>query len=398
KQNPWPEKWLESVANAYHVSEQTPETELFWLSLLKNELKDQFVSFAKMTQLGIDIANDVDGPYHYTEALEADLAIIEKVLDHIDDWEQLREIIQKSSLKRLSGKRVECDEAKKDKIKDIRDTFRKQLITLKERWFSRSLPNHLRDMETLFPIVQELTKLVLQFEERFIAEKRKRVIVDFNDLEHFSLQILTESDPNEAEAIPSQIAHYYQNQFKEILVDEYQDINLVQETIIQSISKQSGYGNVFMVGDVKQSIYRFRHAEPTLFIEKYEQYKANKQAGQRIDLAKNFRSRETILTGANFIFKQIFDQSLGDISYDEAAELVYGNKGYDEHPLTADEAELIIINDENNVDEVKSTGTDSMVEELTKIQLEARMYANKIKTWLGHNGEEPLQVLDKKTG
>src|SRR5699024_8720012 len=146
--------------------------------------------------------------------------------------------------------------------------------------------------------------------------------IDFNDLEHFALRILTDEKSNEKKVIASEIAHYYENQFKEILVDEYQDINLVQETIIQSISKQSGPGNVFMVGDVKQSIYRFRHAEPTLFINKYEEYEVAPNKGVRIDLAKNFRSRQTILSGANFIFKQIFDQSLGDINYDQAAELI----------------------------------------------------------------------------
>src|SRR5690606_23831097 len=116
--------------------------------------------------------------------------------------------------------------------------------------------------------------------------------------------------------IPSTIAKQYENQFKEILVDEYQDINLVQETIIRSISNKEAPGNIFMVGDVKQSIYRFRHAEPTLFIEKYKQYETDERAGKRIDLAKNFRSRNEVLQGANFIFRQIFDETFGEINYD----------------------------------------------------------------------------------
>lgn len=398
KQSPWPEKWLEEVAKAYDVNEETEEADLFWLTLLKDEIEDQFISFQQMTLRAIDIANEADGPYHYEEALRADLDIIEKVLAAKDDWAALQLIIKTSSLKRLSGKRVECDEEKKEQIKEIRDLFRKQLATLKKRWFSRSLESHLRDMELLHPIIQTLTTLVLQFEERFMTEKRKRAIVDFNDLEHFALQILMDDKSTEERLVPSSIARYYEQQFKEILVDEYQDINLVQETIIQSISKQPPHGNLFMVGDVKQSIYRFRHAEPSLFINKYEQYKENEQAGKRIDLSKNFRSRETILTAANFMFKQMFDPALGDISYDEAAALVYGNKGYDQHPLRQDQAELILINDETEPGESLANHEDAMMEDLTKVQQEARLYAQKIKTWLGHDGHDPLQTFDSELG
>lgn len=395
KQNPWPEKWLQEVAAAYDLSADKGEDKLVWLNILKTEIKEQFNSLKEMNKQAVEIAEAADGPIHYKETLIEDKKIIDKVLDHCNQWDALQEIIKTSTLKALSRQRIECDEAKKDDIKAIRAVFRKQLNTLKDSWFSRSLENHLKDMEVLYPVVKELIQLVLQFEEAFLAEKRKRRIIDFNDLEHFTLQILTEESSDGSKVVPSPIARYYENQFKEILVDEYQDINLVQETIIQSISKQEGPGNVFMVGDVKQSIYRFRHAEPTLFIEKYEKYEKDKKAGTRIDLAKNFRSRETILSGANFIFKQIFDQSLGDIDYDEAAELIYGNLGYDDYPMADDKIELILINNEGEAKEDSSSESDATLEELTKIQLEARLYAQKIKSWFGHGEEELLQVFDK---
>src|SRR5699024_9359799 len=177
-----------------------------WLDLLKGELAEQFTSFKHMIERGIDIANEADGPYHYEEALRADIGIIDQVLNNINDWDALQEVIKSSKLKALSTKRVECDEAKKDQIKEIRAILRKQLNTLKERWFSRSLRNHLGDMEKLHPVVRELTKLVLQFEARFVAEKRKRTIIDFNDLEHFALRILTDEQSNENQVVPSQIA------------------------------------------------------------------------------------------------------------------------------------------------------------------------------------------------
>lgn len=393
KQNPWPEKWLHKVTTAYDIDETKEEAEIEWLTLLKEEIEDQFTSLRALTYKGIDIANSVDGPYHYEEALQADLQLIEAVLEAVNQWSSLRDIIQSSQLKALSRKRVECDEAKKDAIKGIRQQLRDRLQALKADWFSRSLESHLKDMQRLKPVVQELTKIVLQFEERFLAEKRKRGIVDFNDLEHFALQILIDDTSTEAAIVPTEIARYYEKQFKEILVDEYQDINLVQETIIQAISKKSGSGNVFMVGDVKQSIYRFRHAEPSLFIDKYENYQKDEREGKRIDLAKNFRSRETVLTGANFIFKQIFDKKLGDIEYDQAAELVYGNKSYEDYPLQESHAELILIEESEAVEKAE----DEFAEQLTKVQQEARLYAQKIKKWLGHDGAEPLQIIDKET-
>src|SRR5699024_10919338 len=144
-------------------------------------------------------------------------------------------------------------------------------------------------MRILYPAVKELTELVLTFKERFTAVKRDKAIVDFSDLEHFCLAILMDASSTEGNIIPTHVAIAYKQQFKEILVDEYQDINIVQETILSMVSDQIGAGNRFMVGDVKQSIYRFRHAEPTLFIQKYKQFAENPSDGLRIDLAKNFR-------------------------------------------------------------------------------------------------------------
>lgn len=390
KQHPWPKRWLERVAEMYNVDDAFNETDVSWLKLLKQEINVQLHTFKKRIEKAMQIAREPDGPYHYLDALEADRQLIDEALKRIDSWDDLQSFVANTKFKNLSAKRVECDEAKKETIKKIRDAFRKEWNSLKKRFFGRSLAQHRSDMEKLYPVVQHLIHLVLQFEERFQAIKRERAIVDFNDLEHFALAILTEPDSDEDEIVPSRIAQYYQNKFKEILVDEYQDINLVQETIIRAISRKSG--NVFMVGDVKQSIYRFRHAEPSLFISKYEAFAKDERAGKRIDLAKNFRSREHILTGANFIFKQIFDSKLGDIAYDDAAALVYGNKGYDEFPIERDEVELVIINDEKGRE-----AKDDFAEHITKEQLEARLYAKKIKEWLGHDGNEPLKVLDKKT-
>lgn len=393
KQHPWPNDWLDQVKETYRVSESTPEASLPWLTVLKEEIKDRFLGFKEILNEALSLTKSTDGPYHYEEALLSDLALVDKVLAETEDWQALRETITTSSLKNLSRKRVECDIEKRERVKDLRQQFRQELQAMEKKWFKRSLENHLKDMKKLYPVIDTLTELVKEFEVRFMAEKRKRALVDFNDLEHFSLQILIESS-SEEEIQTSEIAGFYENQFKEILVDEYQDINLVQETIIQAIARKDGPGNVFMVGDVKQSIYRFRHAEPSLFIEKYEGYKANPSDGKRIDLAKNFRSRKNILDSANFIFKQVFDPSLGDIDYDEKASLVYGNTGYDQFPFPQEKTELLLLHSDKDT---RTEGMDSF-EELTNAQLEARAYAKKIKAWLGHDGEKPMEVYDKDLG
>ena len=393
-QNPWPKAWLHRVADAYKMNETVKEENIEWLSFLKMEAKEQLLSFQREINRAIEIARESDGPYHYLEALESDIVHIETALEKIPTWDHLQQYMTTSKLKSLSSKRVECNEDKKEAIKAIRQQFRTQWNKWKKSWFSRNFAAHIEDMATLYPAIQKVTELVIEFKERFEAVKREQALVDFSDLEHFCLEILLDESSTEENIIPSKVAHYYRNQFKEILVDEYQDINIVQETILSIISDQTGNGNMFMVGDVKQSIYRFRHAEPTLFIQKYKQFQEDPTKGKRIDLARNFRSRKEVLSGANYLFKQIFDEQLGEIEYDEKAALVYGNKEYDAHHIDEPEVELSIIdrdaNDEN-------PGEGESIENVEKMQLEARLYAEKINRWIGKKDQAPVQVIDKAT-
>src|SRR5690625_2775976 len=394
-QNPWPEKWLNQVAEAYQLSTDSKEEDLPWLRLLKEEIIDQLQSFRKEIERAIQIAKESDGPYHYEEALHGDIELIDGALDLVDDWDDLQQFVRTSKLKNLSRKRVECNEDKKEKIKAIRNRFRHQWNKMKKSWFSRNLNAHMEDMRVLYPAIKTLTRLVIDFKERFSAVKRERAIVDFDDLEHFCLAILIDPSSSENNIIPSDVALYYRNQFKEVLIDEYQDINIVQETILTVVSDQSHRGNMFMVGDVKQSIYRFRHAEPTLFIDKYKRFAEDESTGIRIDLAKNFRSREEVLTTANYIFRQIFDETLGEIDYDERAELIYGNYSYEDFSMNNPEAELLVI--DRNTEEETSDLDKETIEDIEATQLEARLYAEKIKQWIGKKDQAPLQVIDKST-
>ena len=277
----------------------------------------------------------------------------------------------------------------------------------------------LEDIRASYPAMEELAQLVLLFSERFEEKKRARNMIDFSDMEQYALQILTEE--TEDGLMPSAVAREYQEQFKEIMIDEYQDSNLIQEAILTSISTVArGRYNIFMVGDVKQSIYRFRLSRPELFMEKFHTYTPvdfNDTDGQeedpvkkqRIDLHKNFRSRKEVLDSVNDIFRQIMTQELGGITYDEQAALYVGA---DYKPGKDTETEVLVIDSgmeeweedrsEGVSDETEALGKGVNLEgeggrredgRITERELEARAIAGRIRSLREH-----FQVIDKKTG
>ena len=396
-QNPWPEEWLKSLADRYVVPDEWEEADLSWLPIMKREVQHQLEAMRQEIVLAYEITKEPDGPYAYAETVEADLALVEEAEKHVTSWSTLQHIISTSKFPALSRKKQDCNEEKKEQVKNLRNSYKDRWSNMKAKWFARSLEGHVEDLKTMAPVVRHVTKMVMEFHDRFVAAKKEKAIVDFSDLEHYCLQLLLDESATKDHLLPSKVAVQLQEQFKEVLVDEYQDTNLVQETILSLVSDQKGPGNRFMVGDVKQSIYRFRHAEPFLFIEKYKQFSGENSKGQRIDLASNFRSRELVLTGANYIFRQILDETVGEINYDEKAELIYGNKMYDEYTFSSPDPELVIIDRDSEEEEEEETEGES-VADLEKAQIEARAYADRIHTWIGKKGEEPLQVFDKEKG
>lgn len=398
-QHPWPEVWLDQLAAAYDISDDWQEEELSWLEIIKEEVMLQLDAFKQEITLAESIINESDGPYQYSETIEADKKMLEQAIEHQHVWDDLQTVMTSSKFVRLSSKRTECNEDKKEKVKALRESYKKRWNQIKQDWFSRNLASHVNDMKELAPVIKQLTILVKQFKERYTTVKKEKALVDFSDLEHYCLQILVDPESTPEQPLPSNIAKNLQEQYSELLVDEYQDTNLVQETILTMVSDQIDAGNMFMVGDVKQSIYRFRHAEPSLFIEKYKRYNTSDSLGKRIDLSSNFRSRKHVLLGVNYIFRQILDEKLGEINYDESAELIYANKMYDTLPYPEAHPELVII-DREQAEETKLQPTDSeedSQEDLENAQLEARVYADKIKNWIGNDEKKPLQVVDKAT-
>ncbi|WP_077317825.1 helicase-exonuclease AddAB subunit AddA [Virgibacillus proomii] len=391
--NPWPTKWLDQLASTYEVPEDVQEEKLTWLTILKREITDQLLAMEQEIMKAMNLTKESDGPYHYAETIEQDFMLVQDAKRCVRDWQQLHELFHSRKFRTLSRKKPEVNEDKKKQVKKIRDSYKKRWTDMKENWFSRNLASHLQDMREMAPVIKHVAYLVKAFKTRFDEEKRERALVDFSDLEHLCLQVLMD-DGETNRPVPSKVALGFQKKFSEILIDEYQDTNLVQETILELISDTTGTGNRFMVGDVKQSIYRFRHAEPSLFISKYNRFADKENSGIRIDLSRNFRSRERVLTGTNYLFRQIIDQPLGEINYDEKAELIYGNKMYDAFPHQTPNPELIII-DRKAADQERTANEEII--DLEKAELEARMYATKIKEWIGNEDTPPLQVVDKGT-
>lgn len=396
-QNPWPDQWMNSVSEMYRVNADTAEEDLQWLSILKREVKSQLYAMLADSEQALAITKESDGPYHYAEAIDDDRDKMQQALGLLEmSWNDLQTYMQEAgSFKALSRKKVECSDEKKDKVKALRDRYKKRWASMSQEWFARSLSGYLKDMETLAPVVEQLMVLVQDFHVRFRQKKKDQALVDFADLEHYCLHVLMDESSTAEEIIPSDIAKSYQNQFTELLVDEYQDTNLVQETILRMVTDGENAGNLFMVGDVKQSIYRFRHAEPSLFLNKYKQFAVEDHPAERIDLARNFRSRKEVLHGTNYIFRQILDEEVGEMEYDKDAELIYSNTIYDELTASDADAELLIIDREKQEEPDESLGED--FQDLEKAQLEARAYAKKIQEWIGHGEEPALQVVDKAT-
>jgi len=279
----------------------------------------------------------------------------------------------------------------------------------------------MEELRELAPYMEQLAELVIDFGRRYSEAKQGKRLVDFADLEHYCLRVLCAGIAEDGSLLPSDAAGFYRSHFLEVLIDEYQDTNQVQEAILSLISRAEP-GNRFMVGDVKQSIYRFRLADPSIFLAKYKAYRAAAPSlsdtgghGVAIDLARNFRSREQVVDGVNYIFKQIMEEQAAEITYDEQAELAYG-AGYPEPPGGAEAAriDLYLLHrqtagdgeqgddaaepaEEHDAD--GDAGAETEAHELETAELEAAMIGLKIRELVGADGGQPYQVtVDREKG
>ena len=377
---PQPEKWLKECVDNYEIDPEKME-EADVVQEAKARVRQNLTDVKGLVQQAIEVCELPAGPYMYGEMLDSDLVQIEQ-LEKAETFCQQEQIVSDFTWKRLSGKKdPTVDPELKEKAQGLRKQAKKLIEDLKANYFYAPVDEWIRDMQEAQKAMKMLVLLVQAFAEAFSEKKRQRNLLDFSDMEQFALRILTEE--KEGKLVPSAVAQEYQERFEEVMIDEYQDSNLVQETILTSVSRESaGQNNLFMVGDVKQSIYRFRLSRPELFMGKYNSYSTQESSRQRIDLDRNFRSRGEVLDSTNYIFRKLMRKEFGEIIYDDKAALHLG-ASFPELPdenVFTDQTELLLYN---------QTGLRSSEAR----EEEARMIAQRMKELLSTG-----VVLDKGTG
>ncbi len=414
---PFPEQWLDERLADYeiHAAGELPGKRWFQCALkyirtVLRECKDRLCQ-------AMAIANSAGGPSQYTENLTADIELVERLMGTAA-YDELYDLFTYSGFSRLSAKKAEgVDPILREMVKAIRDEVKKSIADLKKFLFQISVEDTLNDMAACQEAVEELVFLTCSFKKMLDQSKRDKNVIDFSDMEHFALRILLKKDEN-GQIVPSNTALELQEYFEEIMIDEYQDSNEVQELLLKCISgEDKGRFNRFMVGDVKQSIYKFRLARPEIFMEKHETYVLNDgnadlkdtQKKIRIDLSMNFRSRREVTDSTNFICSQLMTAKVGNVEYDDRAALYVGASYPEPQGMsgsmsaTRDEkdiykTELMIATPDSlsaqNEAEERQGGTPEYSEtKYSEKEIEAVMVAERIRQLVGR-----FPVTDAATG
>ena len=440
--NPFPKKWLEEKIELFNIGERLQEdfSKTIWGEELIKELNEELIddiSTLKNIEKKLLLDTELEKIW---QTIRNDIDMLETLQCNLDNWNKAFEISQNMKFVTWPRQKIESDI--KEQAKEIRTQVKAKLNKKINKIMICNSQEANKDIYDMYDILKKLQNLILEFDEIFSKKKREKNIVDFNDIEHFALKILLKEDEN-GNLKQTEVTKKYQEKFQEIAIDEYQDSNLVQEYILTAISNEK---NIFMVGDVKQSIYKFRQAMPELFLQKYESYEKNQESRENIDvnsdktnpnsqtnlsllaqncqtnpspmaiqLFKNFRSRKNILDFTNMIFENIMSRELGDIDYNQDE---YLNLGANYEDTNQDlKTEIYVLNlkendvDENNytkeyvndknsssseIYEYESEETEEEQEKeedrIENIELEARFVANKIKSLIN----DKFQVFDIK--
>ncbi len=409
RSHPFPSLWLQAGREAFFSGLGEGGAENPWIALLLEECRGKLAMAADLMEEMIRIASVPGGPAPYLVTLQEELIMLRKIEEASRcGWDELFSCMQQNPFGKLKPCRGDAyDTAMKERVQGIRDKVKKELNKLREDYFKNTLHEQLALLERYAPLISSLIELVEVFASRYQQAKKEKGAADFSDLEHYALQILNGAENRPGELAPSKAALEYRNFFREILIDEYQDINQVQEAILTLISSTEEQGNRFMVGDVKQSIYRFRLAEPGLFLQKQHLYGQYPSQGCCIHLNKNFRSRREILGGINYLFSRIMDEAVGEIDYDQAAWLHYGGLYPPADPEGSPEGrpgggiDFLLIDRQAagakaTEDETREENEEEQETEWETAALEGRLIAGQIKRLLGEGGSPPLQLYDTK--
>ena len=400
--NPFPEKWLDEKVEMFNLSDKLDNdfAQTIWGKLLLKQVKE----IVEDSQLKLETEKDNLNQYpelvKYFQIICDDIDQLEMLKINLDSWDKACEIASNIKFKTwVTDKKITLEA--KDIAKATRDETKTNLKKVTEKILIFNSREANEDINGMYDVLKKLENIILEFGKKFEKRKKDKNIVDFSDVEHYTLKILLKED-----GTPSEIAKKYQEKFEEIAIDEYQDSNLVQEYILTSISRGN---NVFMVGDVKQSIYKFRQARPELFLEKYKNYKTKNiktdAEDLKIQLFKNFRSRKEVLDFSNEIFENIMSEELGELNYTKEEFLNLGASYEDTNQDLRAEIDILTIDDEedlaseqearttvSNTYEIENEEDGDEIERVENIELEAKFVANRIKQLI----DNKFQIYDAK--
>lgn len=339
----WPEHWLKEAARAYDVAPDAVIDDMVWAGPIKDAVR----------RILEEDAHLYDGVLYHLRQREAfapacDTFVAEQAAlrqaAQARSWNDLNRFVRAIDFPRLKSLRKLSDDDKAvwERCKKVRDDVKKDVIkTLQSVYFSATPEEWLDGMRAMKPVMDGLVTLTLDFAKAYGAAKKEKGWIDFSDLEHFCLQILLAPDASPEHPVPSAAAEELRSQYEEVFIDEYQDTNGVQELITRLVS---GEDNRFMVGDIKQSIYRFRLADPTLFLEKYQSFSRDEKAVQRcIDLGRNFRSVPVVLDAVNAVFSRAMTAEAAGMDYGEREKLYAGRQAPDDERWIGGPVEVDIV-------------------------------------------------------
>ena len=408
--SPFPLKWLHEKVEMFNLKEQGLLGQDFkktiWgeelLKDIEEELKDDIIILKDVEQM---LSNDEELE-PCLKIIQSDIEQLSTLKNNLHSWDSALAVAQGIDFVDWSRKKIKPEI--KDEAKKIRDIVKDKFKTKRDKILIVDSEQASKDIYDMYIVLHKLEKLIIEFDEKFSSKKRERNIVDFTDVEHLALKILVKEN-EDGEITKTDIAKKYAEKFEEIAIDEYQDSNEVQEYILSSVSRGN---NIFMVGDVKQSIYKFRQAMPELFLKKYKNYNKFEESnilvettaeattetteGTKILLFKNFRSRCNVLDFTNLIFENIMSEQLGDVNYTEEEYLNLGAIDYQDNGQNL-KTEIDIIDtagqtsengpeieyktsyaDEDDEDGEDEEGSEEL-EHLEDIDIEAKYIANKIQ-------------------
>lgn len=346
---PWPEKWLEKRREDYSFNSVQALEDSELCKEIKRNITKKVLRAKEITQKALKLALAPDGPYVFEENLNKDLEDYDTIIQTVNEkpFDEAKAFFGEFKFNTLSRAKCECSKEKREAVSALRNAAKKKAQDSYKEYYSLTMADYYEDMTGTSDVVNKLIDLVLDFYYSFNQAKRERGIIDFGDMEHMAVQILVSDYEDGNHFTVTDVAKSYKEYYKEVMCDEYQDSNLVQELIIKSVSREDSdtFKNRFSVGDVKQSIYRFRLARPEIFMGKTDVYDKDEKASSRlITLKTNYRSRNSVIDAVNCVFEDIMNRECGGVDYDEDARLYFGAEYPDD--TSDNQSELWLVSHE----------------------------------------------------